>query len=656
MLRELHRQFALLIVVAAVAACGDSGGAGADLDTAATSDSDADAAVGDATEDGPGPTTRYTVSPETLNGFGYETLTLTDADCAWPAGPLAVTVQGRAAVLVEVDGCDLRFDPQGGVGGDAPILVTAADGTEVATAPFAYQPAVDPDVFASAWCIGDSLGAAMVSWYLSYDAQVHDGMFAFFFRQASAACPHPLTRAEGVPFIVGLDAIDPATGDVPQEALITEEMLEFVLGQETGASLRLDPGGVACNQSVPGMHDVTWPSLPVIFAPGDLIGLYEELLRFPFGIPDDATPIMDVIEQGAPTFIIVSPGVIAYALDAVHVEPAQLDADLDSFLHRLADMPSAPVVLLATMPDTASLPGRPFTYAERYYNLSIDDALYRAVDRVNATLDAPRFTIAPTGELYIRWMAATESLDIGGISYPVEHDASGRVRVQVPGPDGAVEPLGLGRFQGFFSLDHVHLTATGHALVANVLIDALNGEFGPEGAHPRLSGAVPLVDIAPVVGRDVGLSSALEAQAAQLGMPALSTLLDPRPPTYSGAELCALAHGPLGGEPEAATCPTTLELVDGATGLPCAETAVTLPATLEVRVRGAGGETLAGAAVGLTALPAESHAHLTYLPGGLTDAEGQLALTIEAADLPAGLAGGVFQVQSGALRASCPLE
>ncbi len=583
-------------------------------------------------------------------------MTVTDDACDWPAGPLTVTVQGRPAVLVEIDGCDLRFDPQGGVGGEAPIVVTAEDGSEVATAAFAYDPAVDPDVFASAWCIGDSLGAAMVSWYLSYDAQVHDGLFAFFYRQASAACPHPLTRVDGVPFIVGLDSVDPETGDVPQDALISEEMLEFVLGQTNGAALRLDPTGVACNQSVPGMHDVLWPFQPVIFEDGAIMGLYEELLRFPFGVPDDAAPILDVIEQGDPTFIVVSPGVVAYALDAVHVDPQQLDTDLDTFLQRLRDMPTAPLVLLATMPDTASLPGRPFSYAERYYNLSIDDALYRAVDRVNGTLDSPRFAVAATGELYIAWSQATTTLDIGGLSYDVEMDASGRVRVLVPGSDGTTEPLGLGRFQGFFSLDHVHLTATGHALVANVLIEALNAAFGPEGAHPRLDGAVPLVDIAPVLDRDDGLTSVLEAQAAALGMPELSTLLDLRPPDYTPSELCALAHGPLADTPGAASCPATVELVDAATGLACAEAPVTLPATLEIRVRDAADQPLPGAAVGLAGLPATNHEFLAYLPGGLTDDQGQLALSVDVEDLPT--AGGLtrLQVQSGAVTASCPLN
>lgn len=654
------------LLTLSLAGCGDDGGGpspdgGGDPDAAeapadAAGDADAAGPGDDAAPDDTGPP-RFRAMPASLSGFGYETVTVSDLECAWPDEPLEATVQGVTAVLVEVEGCDLRFDPQGGHGGPAPIAVTTADGAEVATVEgFSYRPAVDDQLFASPWCIGDSLGAAMVSWYLSYDAQVRDGMFAFFYRQASAPCPHPLVRPEGVPFVVGLDMVDPVTGEVPQEALITDEMLEFVLGAKVGADLRLDPGGTACNQSIPGMHDVMWPFLPVIFEASEIIGLYEQLLRFPFGVPDDAAPILDVIEGGDPTFIVVSPGVAAYALDAVHVEPEQLDADLDAFLQRLADMPSAPVVLLATMPDTASLPGRPFHYAERYYNMAIDDALYRAVDRINAPLEAPRFFVAPTGELYIRWMAATEGqpLDVGGVDYETTVDPSGRVRILVPGSEGTQESLGLGRFQGFFSLDHVHLTPTGHALVANVLIHALNQAIGPEGAHPRMAEAVPLVDIAPIVDRDHEKGSVLEAEAAELGYPELAAFLDPLPPPFGIAEVCTLNHGPFAGVPSGMPCPATVEIVDQADGLPCADEALTLPATLEVRVTDLAGYPIANAAVGVTALPTANHELLAYLPGGVTDDDGRLVVTVDAEAVGA-QPGGRLQAQAGAITGSCVL-
>lgn len=633
-------------------ACGD--------DTEPTHENDAtndvvDAVSGDLEDESDGTSAdRFTLDPTEMNGFGHEPVSIANSQCDWPVEP-DVTVQGINAVLVEVseDGCDLTFVPQGGSGGEAPIVVRSGDDIFLELDGLSYQSAVGGDLFESVWCVGDSLGAAMASWYLSYESQVIDGMFAFFFRQASAFCPHPLVRTEGVPQLITLADIDPEEGIVPTTDLMTGEMIEYLVGLRPLTELRLNEDMVACNQSVPGMHDVTWPFRSIIYDSSDYTAFYERLLRFPEeDLVESPTPIMDTIEAGEPSFIAVSLGVMAYALDGVYVSEEQLDDDLDAFLGRFLSMASEPVVALASMPDTASLPARPFSYAERYYNLRLDNQLYAAVARANADLARPRLLVVPTAELYLSWFAAEDTLQIGPETYPVTTGDDGRVYVMITDSEGHDEAIGLGRFEGFYSLDHVHLTATGHALVANLMLHAVNGEIGPDSSNAYLTEAIPPIDIASVLSRDPLTATRLQAEAVELGFPDLSEFLDPVPPAPTHSELCAIAEGPMAiGVPN--LCPEEITLVVNSES--CGDTPIDLPATINITVQDDGGNPLTGAAVGIAALPPTDHEPMTYLPGGLTDEYGQLLITVEADQIGTAQAGGRIEFQSGEARVSCLL-
>lgn len=652
MKRSSFGALSLVAIPLVFAACGD--------DTEPTDEVDAtndvvDANGGDLEEENDGSSVdRFVIEPTEMNGFGHEEVSIANSTCDWPSEP-EVVVQGIDAVLVEVseDSCDLSFVPQGGSGGPAPIVVSSGDEIFAELDGFSYQAAVGGDLFESVWCVGDSLGAAMVSWYLSFDGQVTDGMFAFFFRQASAFCPHPLVRSEGVPRLITLADVDPEEGIVPTTNLMTGEMVEYLVGLRPLTELRLNEGMVHCNQSVPGMHDVTWPFRPVIYDASDYTAFYERLLRFPEDEPvEDPLPIMDVIEQGDPSFIAVSLGVMAYALDGVYVSEEQLDEDLDAFLGRFVSMPSEPVVALATMPDTASLPARPFSYAERYYNLRLDNQLYAGVARANEGLARPRLLVVPTAELYLSWFAAEDTLQIGPETYPVTTGDDGRVYAMITDSEGHVEPIGLGRFEGFYSLDHVHLTATGHALVANLMLHAVNEEIGPDSSNAYLTEAIPPIDIASVLSRDPLTATRLQAEADELGFPDLAEFLDPVPPVPTHSELCVISEGPM-----------ALEVIDGCpeeidvsvNSEPCGDSAINYPASIVVTVHDSDGNPLQGAAVGIAALPPTDHELLTYLPGGLTDENGQLQTTVEADQIGSAQAGGRIEFQSGDARESCLL-
>ena len=623
-------------------------------DTNEPSASDANADSTDTTDVSPDvdqSASRFTVTPATLHGFGHETVTVSDGECDWADEP-AVSVQGIEAVLVAVseDGCNLSFDVQGGSGGAAPIEVTVDGDGLVTVDGFEYLPTVGGDMFERSICIGDSLGSAMVSWYLSYDAQVRDGMFAFFFRQASAYCPHPLVRAEGVPRIITLADLDADEGIIPQTTLLTTEMVQYFTGQRPLSELRLNPDMVHCNQSVPGFHDVTWIERPVVFEPSVITSLYEKLFRFPNGVPDDPAPILDTVHAVDPTFIIVSPGVMAYALDGNWVTDETLDEDLDHFLTTLAELPSEPVVLLASLPDTASIPFHTFSYSERYFALRVNNRVYEAVDRANQDLGEERFVVSPLAEIYYEWFTGPDEVTFGGTIYPGFVDGDGWPHIRIEDSAGVEQEIGLGRFQGFFSLDDVHLTPTGHALTANEFIDTLNRAFGPDSDTPRLSEDVPFVDIPAVLVRDHESKSRLATEADALGLPELSTFQPPVPPELSRSELCAITAGPMASASDTG-CPASIDvLVDG---VPCGDDPVTLPAELTITVTDGDGTALEDATVGLAVIPAEEHDIMAYLDGGVTAADGSVVLTVTADDVTSALAGGAILVESGTASVLC---
>lgn len=624
------------------------------LGCAGSEDDGAGGEVTDGDSDGDDDTGgRYQIAPATMNGFAHETVSVTDTECAFSA-EVTVSVQEIEAVLESVseDGCTLTFDPQGGAGGAAPIAVFDETGEILRLDEgFEYKQEIDP-VFLSSWAIGDSMGAAMVSWYLSYESQVKQGMFAFFFRQAGAYHPHPLTRPGGLPYIITVADLDAETGSVPTSVLMTPEMIDYFLGLKPATDLRLNVNTVAQNTSIPGLHDYTWPFREVIYDPAEPTSMYETLLRFPEGAPEHPTPIIDVVENGEPTFVIVSPGVGAYALDSVHITTGKLAADLDTFLNRLADMESSPLVLLATMPDTSSLPSRPFRYAERYGNLMMNNELYAAVERVNASLSEIRFAVAPIGELSFRWEEAVGSFSIGGAEYSVEKDASGRVQLLLEDSSEATHKLGLGRFQGFFSLDHVHLTATGHSMVANVYIETANAVWGSEGSNPVLSQAMPYIDPSTVLDWDPETPARLAEQAQTYGLPALSTYLDSLPPELSLSERCAITAGSLAAA-DTTGCPDEIQILIG--GAPCTEDPISLDSDYMITVLGADDGPIANAAVGVSLIPAADQELAVFLPGGLTDENGQYSGTIPEDAAGEAPAGGQLFIQSGMATATCNL-
>ncbi len=625
-------------------------------------DSDADFESQEQAEDGDAeemPPVRYAIEPASMNGFGHETLNVGDAECEIPKDFDAVSVQGIEAVLVQAseDGCSLSFDVQGGMEGDAPIILMK-DGEQVLEIKgFSYQSQYGDGLFERTWVIGDSLGAAMVSSYLSYDSQVKDGMYAFFQRQAGVYCPHPLVRKEGFPGLLELDTIDSKTGEIKVSALMPGDMLDYFMGNSPLSDLRLNLNTQAQNLSVPGMHDVMWPFNEVIYDPNassivtKQLSMYERLLRFPGEVPEHPTPIMDQVEAGQPTFVHVSMGVLAYVLiEPVYVYDDDLAADMDTFLQRLKDMESKPVVFLGTMPDTASLPTRKFHYSERYENLRISNHMYEAVARANEGLDDPRFFVVPTGEFFLDLMTPQDEISFADETYKVEIDENGWPRMQVADADGVIEPIGLGRFQGFFSLDHVHLTPTGHAMVANCIIQNVNENLGPDSDNPLYAENIPYVNIAEVLKRDPMRESLLQAEAIELGLPDLKKFVDPLPPVVSQSEKCTIVSGPDAGL-GAAACPATLEV--SVNGDDCGNDPVAFPVEIALVVKDSNGAALKGASVGIAALPSDNHGLALWFDGGLTGDDGSFTYTVDGVDDEQ--AGGLLQIQVGALVKTCKL-
>lgn len=595
------------------------------------------------------------VLPVEMNAFGHETVTVSDTACTLPTAIAKVTAAGIEAVLAEVspDRCRLTFNVQGGPAGPARIEITPKSGAPLTVDGLSYKPSMGDGIFDSSWVIGESQGSAMGAFFLSYDSQVRDGIFSFFFRQLGTYNPHPLIRKEGVPKIVTIADIDPATGILNSANLMTTEILPYLMDQKPLSDLRLNLDTVHQNQSVPGMHDVLWPFLEKMYEGQGITYMYERIIRFPGDIPDHPKPIMDVIEEGNPTFVVVTMGVVAYNLDARYVAPNQLSQDFDKFLGRLKNMSSKPTVLAGTVPDTASLPARPFSYAERYYGIEINNLWHEALARANSGLTTPRFHEFQAADFYTKWMEADTTINLGGKAYPVTKDASGRPRVMIKNSAGEAQPIGMGRFQGFFTMDHVHLTPTGHAIVANMILEALNRELGPNSANPRLSANAPYIDLAPILDRDPETPARLVDKAVAAGLNSLESYLDPLPPRLTNSERCGIKYGAYAASPQM-QCPQTVTITEAGGGSCSEATFGTLPATVVITVKDQTGSPMSGAAVGIAALPTGNYQHMKYIATpNLTDVEGQISVTID--KIEAEQKGGKLKAISGLIEATCPL-
>ena len=443
------------------------------------------------------------------SSYGHFEVTVSSAelDQLDAAATWSVSVGGVAAYdVVKVDGRTVRFTVQGHpAGGEQPVVITARrNSVEVGTV--RYSTPKDPR-FARLVTFGASLTMGSQDASISQRSQLH-GPAAIIARQLGAHLAIPLLKPGYLPALTPAD-IDPLScrpknrdifgtiGARAQEELIPK--LKDQAGNIVLSKLRVDPnlestnlaiGGFRIGETVSGasslfgtiLEHVVWdPKVdgvglvnhpddtqlerlvalqPTIAISTDLIGNdYNNVNLFTDGVPDLAalTPVED---------LRASLRVLLTQLDATGAE-----------------------VFLATGPDNTVLP----MYPEKV-----------------AALRAAGFSEAEaTGwlaALRARIDAYNQVLREEVAAYPRVHLVDLHAKVAVILAQGVElrdgNKLLPSPFGGLLSLDTMHFSDTGYAVLANVFLEEINAALGTE---------VPLVDLAPINATDAYSVEALRA-------------------------------------------------------------------------------------------------------------------------------------------------
>jgi lysophospholipase L1-like esterase len=350
--------------------------------------------------------------------------------------------------------------------------------------------------------VGDSLTAGFQNGSL-HEAHQPNGFANVIARQADAALPLPLIAAPGIPNVLTL--IDP--GPPP------------VIAPEPGVSTgRVDPSEQVFNLAVPGARvEDALTSRPD--APID--SLTDLVLGLPGLFAGISRSQVEWAEALAPTTIIVWIGPNDALGAALEADPSFLtpiedfEAAYNETIDRLAKTDAA--IVIANIPDVTVIPfltsaeevaeavGAPLDVIGPILGIAEEDFITPDASGLVAAilaglspgplpddvvLDADEVAEIRTATDAFNGVIADKAEDVGAAFVDIHTflnfiDFAGIV---VGGQRLTTEYLG-----GSFSLDGIHPTNTGHALIANEFIHAMNTEFGA---------GIPPVSVRKVQKRD----------------------------------------------------------------------------------------------------------------------------------------------------------
>lgn len=549
----------------------------------------------------PGPPvieTSLTAEPAEGNSYGEYLVTVTAADPIFFANTIEdiqVNIGDTRLVFLErIDDFTVRGLSQGHPAPsndntapfDVSVKITVPQGVATQPNAFRYLPPASP-VFNKIYSLGASFAAAIQSNSLNTEGQLH-GPLALAVKQAGAYFGHPLATAEGLPHRPFLSEINRSNGLIEiNSGAVLNEIIEIVgEGGRTFSKVRADPTLQARNLAIPGAGarhmlfgtGTTPDDLGLAFfdvfnqAPGaDVIAATGDPTAF--GI----FPPIEVVEDNSPTMILSSMDFFGNdVLGGDDVPTSEIEADLEEMFRRASEIPTRPPFFTLMLLDVNGAPLEVFEQDERYEVMRANAALLNAANRVNAELIAqdlpPRIFVGDFFSPFFELLSAAPNtpVTVAGLNGIAVPGGNGENDFLVTDADGVEQRLGLDLFEGLISLDGLHLTNTGYALVANQTITLINQSIGPNASDPRnrlMATELPLIDVAEILANDPLSPKNLEAERL------LVNAADPNNPinsfdTFADAvglpplqpfDRCALLIGPFVAAPTD-PCPTELLL------------------------------------------------------------------------------------------------
>jgi lysophospholipase L1-like esterase len=341
---------------------------------------------------------------------------------------------------------------------------------------------------------------------------------AYVARRAGVSLPQPLMTKPGVPAPLVIDDVNGNGQLDPGEVRRTTDAI----------GTRARPIRVARNLAVPGedLSSVFDEISPGVIAKnlftGDQVDGRDVLKFLVLGVPprDGSVSQVTRAQDLDPSFVMLWIGnndVLDMATqtnpDAVTLDPSQFDNRFRRLLNALADTNAGMAV--ANLPDVTGIAalrhaGTEVTTCRQADGTSRavapDDLL--SIDLPRSELPVPpcseilgpverdriRATIMSLNAVIAAAVADTEQRRGVAIAQVDTFTLFDQLRSQGFDVDGnGTADISTGYLGGIFSLDGIHPTRTGNALIANAFIDAIDQRFGE---------TIPRVDIARVAARD----------------------------------------------------------------------------------------------------------------------------------------------------------
>jgi len=446
------------------------------------------------------------VEPTEMALTGYERLSIDTREPGLSAVDVdEVRVAGILAYDLVPDGFQITVTVQGAPeAGWSLVSLSSGEDSYILSDRLTYDPPLDP-LFDRVVVLGASLGMGVQSGVPVDHGQLH-GPAMVLARQLGAWVPPPLLVPD---LFRGVEPSD--IGPAPDCALPDTTALAASAASESLALMRdpetnefgfqfgrVDPDIEIRNLSVGGSS-----VCDVVHGPGDFGELFlSHLVYDPYGeLGDEVDSQIAVAQALAPTALVSFDLIDNDLIDMVlgdDLDPSlatpedEFTACLDEFL-AFAD--TGAEIWVANAPDVNALPAAQQLAAR----LVADDT--HSTDEV-ATLQAKiRDTVLRYDQILADHAAA----------YPNVHvvDVYSRVdEVRADGLEVGDQTLHIGMLGGLLSLDGIHFSDTGYAMLADLFVDAIDDDLGL---------AVPGVDLEAVLAEDPYSPDALAADGLEPG-------------------------------------------------------------------------------------------------------------------------------------------
>ncbi len=356
--------------------------------------------------------------------------------------------------------------------------------------------------------LGGGFAAGMQGAALSAHTQTHS--FASLLASSMGSYfPLALVDSRGFPGTSGYDDVDTDNG-ILDEDWFGEYIKHFLDDLSALDAFKLDPQDHSYNLAVPfaGRSDYYINGLN----PSMTALRLAHLLNLDDLLVDGKTLFAEIAEI-QPELVVAGPEFFSYSSmikvdgsSAPGLEDWEMGVAIDRFIEDFLKLDPLPYFFVVNSPPPNVFPQREYSEFLRYETIWINNAIHARLMNANARLVergiGKRFFVVDFYDLLYRWSQSADSLDIAGQEYRVALGNNGEADLIVKDASEKWQLIGLDALEGFFSIDGYHLTDTGSAMLANLVIESINEAIGPDGSQSILAIPVPPVDLASVLKDD----------------------------------------------------------------------------------------------------------------------------------------------------------